>query len=200
MNHNPIPYLLNPMETGPLERRQAPGPDKAQGRLAELREMPDHDITDDGLDVRGWEVKTAASFGDRAVGTVDDLIVDRSALRIRYLLVCLSKDAVATTRDRRILVPVGVARMDETENQVRLDGYSSAYLVGVPEFRPGKLTRHFESAVWRRFAWPEPKAGPRRRRVTDFYEHDEFDDRAFWTSRRRGREHIPYIRRVAGGQ
>jgi hypothetical protein len=111
------------------------------------------------------------------------------------MLVCLDKDAVATTRDRRVLVPVGIGRLDEREDQVRLDGYTSAQLVGIPEFRPGKLTRQYEMTLRRCFASPEPTSGARRRRLTDFYEDSEFDDRAFWSARRRGHEHLPYLTR-----
>jgi photosynthetic reaction center H subunit len=194
MNPDAIPYLLNPIEHQDAERRARPS--AGDEHLAELRQLDKYVIADGDPDVRSWEVKTAASLGDRTVGHVEDLIVDRHTLRLRYLLVRLDKDAVATTRDRRILVPVGVARLDEREDAIRLDGFTSAQLVAIPEFRPGKLTRHYEAIVRRRFAAPEPNGGPRKRRLTDFYEHSEFDDRSLWGARRRGREHVPYLTRL----
>jgi hypothetical protein len=163
--------------------------------LAELRQLDDYVIAADDPDIRGWEVKTAAGLGDRTVGRVEDLLVDRDTLRVRYILVCLDKEAIATTRDRRILVPVGVARLEEHADQVRLDGYTTGHLVGTPEFRPGNLTRHYEATVRRRFAPPAPKAGPRTRQAFGFYDQSEFDEDALWSGRRRGRASRPYLRR-----
>jgi photosynthetic reaction center H subunit len=195
MNRNGIPYRLTPIDHQDEERRRGGQPGSADAQLAELRQLHDYIIAEDDPDIRGWEVRTAAGLGDRTVGSVEDLIVDRDTLRVRYVLVCLDKDAVATTRDRRILVPVGIARLDDHENQLRLDGYTAGQLVGVPEFRPGKLTRRYEAIVRRRFSPAEPTAGPQARREADFYEHREFDDRALWGVRRRDRERRPYLSR-----
>jgi hypothetical protein len=196
MNTHAISYSHGDrVEQADAERTQGAeslGPD---GHLAELRQLDDCVIAEGDPDIRGWQVKTAAGLGDRTVGRVEDLVVDRETLRVRYMLVCLDKEAIATTRDRRILVPVGVGRLDEHEDEVRLDGYTTAHLVGTPEFRPGKVTRHYEATVRRRFASPEPKAGPRTRHRVNFYEQGEFDERSLWGVRRRGREDLPYLTR-----
>jgi hypothetical protein len=195
MNPNAIPCSPEQAERWNEERRRLGQPDHPDGQLAELRQLDDYVIADGDPDIRGWEVKSAASLGERAVGRVEDLIVDLDTLRVRYMLVCLDKSAVATTRDRRILVPIGIGRLDEHKDEVRLDGYATAHLVGIPEFRPGKLTRHYEATALHRFAPPEPKAGPRNRRQGGFYEQIEFDDRSFWGARRRGRDSLPYLAR-----
>jgi hypothetical protein len=195
MNRHWIPYLLTPLDHQGEDRRRAGQPGSGDEQLAELRELHDYIIAEGDPDIRGWEVKTAAGLGDRTVGSVEDLVVDRDTLRVRYVLVCLNREAVATTRDRRILVPVGIARLDDHEDQLRLDGYTAGQLVGVPEFRPGKLTRRYEAAVKHRFSPTDPKAGPQARREADFYEHREFDDGALWGVRRRGRERRPYLTR-----
>ena len=195
MNPNAISYLHDQLDRPREERPDSGQPAGPDGQLVELRQLDDYVIAEGDPDIRGWEVKTAAGLGDRTVGYVEDLIVDRDTLRVRYVLVCLDKDAVATTRDRRILVPVGVGRLDEHNDQVRLDGYTTGQLVGIPEFRPGKLTRQYEATVRRRFAPPAPKAGPRSRRSVDFYDQDEFDERSLWGLRRRGRDDLPYLTR-----
>jgi hypothetical protein len=189
MNPNAIPCSHDQVEQrheGCLSGRQDARP---EGPLTELRQLGDYMIADGDPDIRGWEVRTAAGLGDRTVGCVEDLIVDRDTLRVRYMLVCLDKDAVATTRDRRILVPVGVGRLDEHEDQVRLDGYTTGQLVGIPEFRPGKLTRHYEAAVRRRFAAPEPRAGPQGRHEAGFYEQGSSRTRPGTPWRARSRTH-----------
>jgi hypothetical protein len=55
--------------------------------------------------------------GDRTVGTVEDLIVDLDTLRMRYMLVRLDKDAVATTRDRRMRREVGVQSLKRSGSE-----------------------------------------------------------------------------------
>ena len=175
------------------DRRGGGRPEGAFGRLAELRELTGYAIADGNPDIRGWEVQTAAAFGDRTVGWVEDLVVDLDTLGVRYMLVRLDKDAVATTRDRRILVPVGIGRLDERHDQVRLDGFTSAQLVAIPEFRPGKLTRHYETTVHRRFSPPAESRPWGRRSQVSFYDRREFDDRHFWGARRVGRENAAYL-------
>ena len=201
MTTNPVPRGRDETERRHAERRggerRGGGPvDGAHGRLAELRQLDGYAIADGNPDIRGWEVRTAAAFGDRAIGSVEDLVVDLDTLGVRYMLVCLHKDAVATTRDRRILVPIGIARLDEHVDEVRLDGFTSAQLVAVPEFRPGKLTRHYEATIHRRFESPpiESRQWGRRREV-DFYDRREFDDRPFWGPRRLGGEDVAYLTR-----
>jgi photosynthetic reaction center H subunit len=195
MNPNAIPCSPEQVERWNEERRRPGQPEHSDGQLAELRQLDDYVIADGDPEIRGWEVKSAASLGERAVGRVEDLIVDLETLRVRYILVCLDKNAVATTRDRRILVPIGIGRLDEHKDEVRLDGYTTAHLVRIPEFRPGKLTRNYEESVRHRFAPLQPKAGPRNRPQGGFYEQSEFDDRSFWAARRRGRESVPYLGR-----
>lgn len=194
MNPNAFTHLPIGSERRVEDRRHGPHLDPST-QLAELRQLDDYVIADGDPDIRGWEVRTAAGLGDRAVGCVEDLIVDRDTLQVRYLLVCLDRRAVATSRDRRVLVPVGVGRLDRHEAQVRLDGYSSAHLVGVPEFRPGHLTRRYEAIVCRRFAPPGPKAGPQHRPPRDFYAQGEYDERSLWASRRRVHADAPYLAR-----
>jgi PRC-barrel domain len=195
MNPNAVPYSHDQVEQGPEERLHGGQPAGPDGQLAELRQLNDYVIGEGNPDIRGWEVRTAAGLGDRTVGRVEDLLVDRDTLSVRYILVCLDKGAVATTRDRRILVPVGVGRLDEHDDRVRLDGYTSAQLVGIPEFRPGKVTRHYETIVTRRFTLPAPTAGPQRRHSAGFYDRSEFDERSLWGARRRGHEDLPYLTR-----
>jgi photosynthetic reaction center H subunit len=169
------------------DRWPRPRPTEPHGRLAQLSDLGDHTTPGDRPDIRGWEVKTAASLGDRMIGRVEDLVVDLDAMKVRYLLVSLDKDAVATSRDRRILVPIGVGRLAANADHVRLDSFTGAQLVGIPEFRSGKLTRNYEAMLRRRFASPPTGSGPLGPRSSDdFYDHEHFDDRGFWGDAGRG--------------
>ncbi|HYG63421.1 MAG TPA: PRC-barrel domain-containing protein [Thermoanaerobaculia bacterium] len=68
------------------------------GNLARLRDLRDLEVADDQPDVRGWPVHT--SDGHR-VGEVHDLLVDTSALRVRYLDVEIDLDLILGSPESR---------------------------------------------------------------------------------------------------
>ena len=96
-------------------------------RLNNLRDL---EVADDSPDVRGWDVST---MNERAIGRVEDLIVDTRDMKARYLLVDVSSSNDGATRERgtdddQVLVPVGRASIDESDRQVRLDVASATAL------------------------------------------------------------------------
>jgi photosynthetic reaction center H subunit len=185
--------VMTPQEPGRTarsdldSRRSGAEPTASSGRLARFSSLRRHRSANDLpdiRDIRDWQVRTAASFGDRAIGWVEDLIVDLAAMKVRYVLVRLERNAVALHRDHRILVPVGVGRLDEKEDHMRLDSFTGAQLVSIPEFRPGRLTRNYETILRKRFG--SPASGPRAlgpRLTKDLYDHEHFDDSGFWRLR-----------------
>ncbi len=70
-------------------RSEASSTTPGAGAVVPLSELSGHKVADDDPDVRGWEVVAADG---RRVGTVDDLLVDRGAMRVRYLDVVLEAD------------------------------------------------------------------------------------------------------------
>jgi hypothetical protein len=82
-------------------------------------------------DVRGWEVILGS---DEAIGEVDDLIIDPSAGKVRYLDVELDRKAVGLERDRHVLIPISTAQIDTGDEQVVLAGLNRATLLKLPEY------------------------------------------------------------------
>jgi uncharacterized protein (TIGR02271 family) len=106
--------------------------------LAPLDDMDDFEIADGDPDPRGWELITSDG---REVGEVDELIVDRSAMKVRYLVCELDEEALGLDdADRHVLIPVGYARLDTDEKHVHVEELSSTQLAGLPAFT-GDLTR-----------------------------------------------------------
>lgn len=103
--------------------------------IAPLRELDEYEVADGYPEVRGWEVRDKA---DRSIGRVHDLLVDVEALRVRYLDVDLAPTFAATEADRRVLIPVEIADLDGTGDQVQLPGIDVADVRGlVPHARRG---------------------------------------------------------------
>ena len=115
----------------------------------------------------------------------------------------------AADAGRFVLIPIGVARLDDDSDDVVLDAQASQ-LVGIPAYRrDGKdLTRDYENEVVRGYsAKPDGShandvmraAVPSDAQTSTrdkFYEDRSFDDRSFFGSRRRGRDDDAYFTRA----
>lgn len=193
---------------------------ESAGPLRHLGELDDLEIAEGAPDPRGWDV--IGANGEK-VGKVAELLVDTGAMKVRYLEVELEKDVAedstrnrsvnaADVRDRtdiddepfrHVLVPIGAAHLDDDEDQVRLDE-RAANIVGIPGYRPGSLTRDYETGVLGRLgAGSRGRAddlptGTRRADAGqgDFYDGEHFDDRSFLGRRRTVRNDESYLSRT----
>jgi sporulation protein YlmC with PRC-barrel domain len=91
----------------------------------------DYEVAPGEYDVRGWHVIAA---NDEKVGTVDDLIIDPAAGKVRYLEVDIDRKAVGLDRDRHVLIPVGSAQLDCKDKVVLLSGMTRAALSTLPDY------------------------------------------------------------------
>ncbi len=162
------------------------------GQLAHLSEMNDYEIADGEPDIRGWDVR--ASNGDK-IGDVEDLLVDSSTLRVRYIEVKIEKDLVANADRRHALLPIGSARLDDDDNNV-LVSMDSERLRALPPYVRGTLNREYEQSVVDGFRTPDDRIVSTNA-DRDFYDDDQFNDRrTFETRRTPGREDSGYMRRT----
>lgn len=91
---------------------------RPDAELVPLRELGDWQLGEGEPDIRGWEVRT---IGDRAIGTVRDLLVDRAAREVVLLDIDLEGG------DRRGRAPIRAAQIDRRARVIRMD---SADLIG----------------------------------------------------------------------
>lgn len=180
------------------ERRDREDLREAQrsGSLARLKELDDYTVADGSEDIRGWDVRTRDG---RKVGKVEELIIDTSALRARYIEVKLDKEVSGTDDDRWALVPIGTAQLNEKKDDVIIDQLPTSRFLSKEERKREPLSREVELSL--RETYGATTTGLAADAKLESDEEDEFygdaiyDDRRLWESRRRDRQDKPYIAR-----
>ncbi len=161
-------------ETAELRQRRGLEP------LARLDELDGYEVADHDEDIRGWDVFTPDG---KKVGKVDELVVDTSVLKARYMEVKLLKEVVGEDEERWALIPVGIARLSE-EKEVVIDHVPTAMLLTKEERKRRPLDREVELAVRREFGG----SGDIADGDDSFYEDDMYDDRGLRRERNAGRD------------
>lgn len=147
-------------------------------RVAHLSDLDDFEVADHDPDVRGWDVISADG---QKIGEVEDLIVDTGAMKVRYLDVEIEKDFRADNDNRRILIPVGQARLHDDEDHVHVSSLPSTDVRTFPSHN-GRFDRLYEDDINNRFA--AGAAGTAAATGRDYYSHANFDDDRFYGKRR----------------
>ncbi len=153
-------------------------------RVAALGDLGDFQVAEGFPDPRGWDV---ISSGGKKIGKVHDLIVDTGEMRTRYLDVKLDGDAIGASSDHDVLLPVGVAQLDDANDNVVLGSLTEAQLAALPEFTHGEISRDYESAVLSQMPGRGEAAAATG---ADYYATHHFDDAAFFGSRERANREL----------
>lgn len=145
-------------------------------RIIPLDEMEKFEVAEGDPDVRGWHVYAADGV---KIGEVDELLVDTEALKVRYLDVELTEDG-NERENRHVLIPIGFARLDESDDYIRIDSFDSGALAKLPPYSQEPLTRDYETAVLKEFQagvrHPVDPANP--------YAGQVYDEERFYAARR----------------
>lgn len=147
-------------------------------RLFRLEELDDYEVENDDPDVRGWGVYDVT---ERKLGTVDELIVDPQALKARYMIVDFDNLEGVEGNNHRLLIPVGQASLDEKKNRVYLRNIGTKKIKKAPIYTGDPITREYENAIRQNFSDNETYE---ERPVSDFYDHDDFNEKIFYGNRR----------------
>jgi len=135
----------------------------------------DFEIVDGEPDVTDWDVVTVQGA---KIGDVDDVLFDANARKVRYLIIDLEVNELLLENPYQVLVPIGLATLDEEEDEVILPNITVEQLNALPKYERGKVTPEYEMAVRQIFEgdividtideWK------------DFYEHDHFTESRFF--------------------
>lgn len=100
---------------------------------------PDYRNHFDNQDIVGFSLYS----GDEKVGSVDDLLVDEEG-RFRYLII----NTGAWILGKKVLLPIGQARIDYAAKRVFVDGLSRSQVEALPEFtRESAVDYDYEEQV-----------------------------------------------------
>ncbi|MCA8832177.1 PRC-barrel domain-containing protein [Hymenobacter pini] len=146
--------------------------------LRRLRDLTEFEVADGNPDVRGWSVRGADG---RQFGQVYELIVDEDALKVRYLDIELDDSLSINERDRHILLPIGVAALDEEANNVFVPSLTAQSVLEYPPYVEIQITRQYEEAMLRALNLPLPAPAS-----ADFYGQPVYDGSSFYQRRKLG--------------
>lgn len=149
-----------------------------QGELKPLHELDDFEVHENDPDVRNWDV--IGGDGTR-IGKVDELIVDPDAMKVRYLNVDVSDNLEIKGEDKQLLIPIGMAALDEDKNNVFVDALNRDMISTYPRYTGGPINKKYEIEI-------QNKLHPgRTANKGSFYEHPSYDQSKFYGRRREKR-------------
>lgn len=158
--------------------------------LVPLSKADGWEVPDGEPHIRGWEVDGADG---RRLGKVDDLLVSIAARKVRYLIVDVDDD-ISGTKDRRVLLPIGTARLDRDDEKVIAPGITAAGIAGLPAYNPSALTREHEEQLRTRLGGAgivgAGGAAASSGKGKDFYAHEHFDENRFFGPGHAPREEV----------
>ena len=147
-------------------------------RLEELSNS-DFEIADHQPDINGWELVDSSG---NELGEIEDLIFDREAKKVRYLVVDLELDEL--DESRLVLIPIGAVSLDEDEEEVIISEEMTQGLLTLPVYRPGTVVSPAEElAVRYAFMGKDglviEGSDVYEIHPEDFYNHEHFNDTHF---------------------
>ena len=165
------------------------------GRLRELGGS-DFEIVPGQPNIKGWTVKDAQG---RTIGEVEELIFDEQSRKVRYMVVDLEGN-VLDLEPRDVLVPIGMAELHESDDDVILPQVSADHLRGLPVYEKDRLDRTVESTILSVFGGAGAVAGATADAVSgdtagsdEFYNREHYNDQNLYRNRETGSTTIPII-------
>jgi uncharacterized protein (TIGR02271 family) len=150
----------------------------AGGRIVPLSDMGDYEIAEGFPDVRGWAV---TERGGKKVGQVHELLVDTSAMQVRYVDVALERDFAGAGGDRHVLIPAGSVTLDQSRDDVVLDGIGASQLASLTPYTHSGVTREYETGLLRGLGLGSSAGSA----DADFYRSQHFDEQRLFAGRQR---------------
>ena len=142
-------------------------------RLQEL-DHSNFEIVKGEPDIRGWDVRY--KNGEK-IGSVEELILDTKAKKIRYMVVDLDENELRLEH-RKIFIPIGFAELDNQHDDVLIPNVSIDQLCRLPDYKRNSLTPELErsiASIFGRKVNVEPIASIKRDEGKVIDENDDMD-------------------------
>jgi photosynthetic reaction center H subunit len=144
----------------------------------------DYEIADGNPEIQGWDI--IDDLGNR-VGEVRNLLFNPSSMKVRYVIADLDVD---NSGIRSILIPIGLAELHETDDEVYLPGVTAAQLSAVPNYSEDAIAEMYEEEVLNSFRSNTVLEAPYTYDMEKFYSHPHFDDQKIYHKRNLDRGRI----------
>ena len=152
-------------------------------RLYEL-DHSNFEIVKGEPDIRGWDLRYR---NGEKIGSVEELILDTKAKKIRYMIVDLDENELRLEH-RKTMIPIGFAELDKLHDDVLIPNVSVDQLCRLPDYKRNSLSPELErsiASIFGRKVNVEPVASIKReeRKVNevdddldpDFYSHEYYN-------------------------
>jgi len=146
--------------------------EKPSTRLRELRGSG-YEIATGQPDIRGWDVRDEAG---RKFGKVHELIFDIKARRVRYMVVNVLDVKELELEKRTVLIPIGLAELDGSDNDVILHKVTPFQIRALPRYSKTNLGGKAERDISQVFGRNFTMSGSDEDMGDAFYEHDHFNE------------------------
>lgn len=153
--------------------------DNTTTRLRELRGSG-YEIATGQPDIRGWDVRDESG---RKIGNVHELIFDINALKVRYIVVDVLDVRELELEKRTVLVPIGLAELDQTDDDVILQNVTPFQLRALPRYDRSNLGAKAERDVSQVFGREYTMAGMEQDMDDTFYQHEHFNENNLYRRR-----------------
>jgi uncharacterized protein (TIGR02271 family) len=142
-----------------------------QGGLRRMKDVEsDYKVSDEDPDVRGWDLM--GSDGEK-LGEVEELIVDTSAMKVRYLDIEIDDDLIVANDDERhILIPIGAVNLDYENKLVLAPNLTDQSISSLPVYHGEEISREFEHKIISAFS---PGYQPGSVADDRFYDSEHFN-------------------------
>ena len=104
-------------------------------RLQEL-DHSNFEIVKGEPDIRGWDLRYR---NGEKIGSVEELILDTKAKKIRYMIVDLDENELRLEH-RKTMIPIGFAELDKQHDDVLIPNVSVDQLCRLPDYKRNSLS------------------------------------------------------------
>lgn len=129
---------------GDGEAGGAPSAMPGEARIVPLKDAKDFKLAEGAPNLRGWSVYAADR---KRVGEVAEMLVDPTAMKIRYLDVDLSDDLFTLKEDRHVLVPLEAVDLEARSRDVWIRGLAAEEVARLPAYTGGPVDALVEERV-----------------------------------------------------
>lgn len=146
-------------------------------RSSRLQELGDSDykVEKGQPNIKGWKVKDAMG---KTLGEVDELLFDPEARQVRYIVLDMD-DNDFDLDDKEVLIPIGLAELDESDNDVILPNVTVDQLRSLPDYDDDTFSSDVEDRVRQVFSGGAVSGA-------SYYQHEHFNEKNLY-KRREGR-------------